>query len=191
MIRTEAWTQNAMLYKDVTQWMRRRTFLTFFFGLLGIAEVTALLVAMSDTEQGGLIIFGILTGVTLLYLIGLAGMAFRLFADELGNRTFELFEMAGHVAGTHDPGQARLIHGLFRVWLLRRGALRVLRLPPGRARLLPRPSHGHLSVSPGAAHVPVGAGAGLGPAPPQDQMARLCRHGDHACRRQLVACCTS
>jgi hypothetical protein len=88
---------NAMLYKDITQWLRNRTFLLLFFGLLAIAEITtALVVLMPSTEENlGAVIFGILSGVLFVYALIIAFLGHNLTAREFFNRTFELYELSG------------------------------------------------------------------------------------------------
>lgn len=113
---------NAMLYKDVTQWLRRRTFASLFFGLLGAAEVTSLMVAMMDLDQGesGPAVFTFLLMILCLYLLTLAFMAHNLFRAEFRDRTFELFEAAGMslekmIAGKLVSAQVEFFFGFFAI----------------------------------------------------------------------------
>lgn len=50
---------NAMFYKDITQWLRNKTFGSLFFGLLIIAEAISLLViaGSDDISQPGVTMF--------------------------------------------------------------------------------------------------------------------------------------
>ena len=51
MSRLSTFYDNAMLYKDVTQWMRNRTFATLFIGLLVVAELIAVTVSVIPFNQ--------------------------------------------------------------------------------------------------------------------------------------------
>lgn len=88
---------NAMLYKDITQWLRNRTFLLLFFGLLAIAEVTtALVVLVTRTEENlGAVSFSVLSTVLFIYALIIAFLGHNLTAREFFNRTFELYELSG------------------------------------------------------------------------------------------------
>lgn len=88
---------NAMLYKDITQWLRKRTFVLLFFGLLAIAEITtALVVLVSETEERlGVVSFGVLSAVLFVYGLIIAFLEHNLTAREFLNRTFELYELSG------------------------------------------------------------------------------------------------
>jgi hypothetical protein len=88
---------NAMFYKDITQWIRNRTFLIFFFGLLGLSEIICLLFMVAPVESNdiGMICFSFLMGLLGLYTMLIAFSGFRLTSNEFANRTFELYEIAG------------------------------------------------------------------------------------------------
>ncbi|MBM4087888.1 MAG: hypothetical protein FJ276_00445 [Planctomycetes bacterium] len=88
---------NAMLYKDITQWLRKRTFAILFFGLLAIAEVTtAIVVLVTQTEERlGVVSFSVLSSVLFLYALIIAFLEHNLTAREFFNRTFELYELSG------------------------------------------------------------------------------------------------
>jgi hypothetical protein len=88
---------NAMLYKDLTQWLRNKTFVGLFFGLLLMAEGVSVYVTSMPSEPGrtGPVVFNIL--VVLLYLYGLVigFIGYTLTSREFQNRTFELYELSG------------------------------------------------------------------------------------------------
>ena len=88
---------NAMLFKDLTQWMRKRTFQFLFFGLLFLSEVICGIIMLLPTESPlvGVVLFNILFFIQMIYSLSIAGMAYNLTAREFQNRTFELYEISG------------------------------------------------------------------------------------------------
>jgi hypothetical protein len=88
---------NAMLYKDLTQWLRNRTFVFLFFGLLTVAEViTVFVVLLPPTqENAGAVAFGFLSAVLFVYAVIIAFLGHNLTAREFFNQTFELYELSG------------------------------------------------------------------------------------------------
>lgn len=88
---------NAMLYKDITQWLRNRTFLVLFFGLLlGAEAISMFIMGMGEElEEPGNIVFSILFGLLILYGFIIAFMGHLLTGREFQNRTFELYELSG------------------------------------------------------------------------------------------------
>lgn len=88
---------NAMLYKDITQWLRNKTFLVLFFGLLAAAEGFSLFIMALGEEIGrpGAAVFSVLYFVLLLYGFVIAYMGHSLTSREFLNRTFELYELSG------------------------------------------------------------------------------------------------
>ena len=88
---------NAMLYKDTTQWLRNRSFELSFFGLLVIAEFVCLLViSFADEEaNAGKIGFSTLFGILVLYALVVAVVGHNLTSREFFSKTFELYELAG------------------------------------------------------------------------------------------------
>lgn len=90
-------TDNAMLYKDITQWLRNRTFLFLFFGLLAVAEIIIAFVVLAppDEESVGAISFGFLAGVLSVYAVIIAFLGHNLTAREFFHQTFELYELSG------------------------------------------------------------------------------------------------
>jgi hypothetical protein len=88
---------NAMFYKDVTQWLRNRTFTSLFFGLLIMAEVLCLLVigTSKDMAEPGSTLFYGLYLMLVIYAILIAYQGNSLTGREFANRTFELFELSG------------------------------------------------------------------------------------------------
>lgn len=90
-------TDNAMLYKDVTQWLRNKTFLMLFLGLLATAEVICAIVVSVPTDPGeaGPIIFSFLAFLLFVYVLVIAFMGHGLTSREFANQTFELYEISG------------------------------------------------------------------------------------------------
>jgi hypothetical protein len=88
---------NAMLYKDITQWLRNRTFVALFFGLLMLAEGISVFVMSlgEDVTQPGPAVFYSLYTVLVVYALIIAFMGHSLTAREFSNRTFELYELSG------------------------------------------------------------------------------------------------
>jgi len=86
-----------MFYKDITQWLRNKTFGLLFFGLLFVAEAIALaVIAGSDNEQGsGKSLFYVLYTVLMVYGVIIAVYGNVLTSKEFVNRTFELYELSG------------------------------------------------------------------------------------------------
>lgn len=98
MMRLSTLYDNAMLYKDVTQWMRNKTFSTLFFGLLAVSLlVSALIISLPIEQQGvaGPTTFAILVSVLLGYTMIIAFTGYGLTTREFMNRTFELYELSG------------------------------------------------------------------------------------------------
>lgn len=88
---------NAMFYKDITQWLRNRTFASLFFGLLILAEGLSLFVIFisSDMNEPGSTLFYTLYLVLLVYAMLIAYQGNSLTTREFSNQTFELFELSG------------------------------------------------------------------------------------------------
>jgi hypothetical protein len=88
---------NAMLYKDITQWLRNRTFLALFFGLLAISEMVGVICVSVPSEAGemGPIAFSVLSGVLVLFGLVIAVMGLTLTYREITSRTFELYALSG------------------------------------------------------------------------------------------------
>jgi hypothetical protein len=97
MIKPVEISDNAMLFKDITQWIRNKTFLLLFFGLLfGSGIISFFVVSVSgESAQVGIVAFSIYTVVLFLYTMTIAGMGFNLTAREFANKTFELYELSG------------------------------------------------------------------------------------------------
>ena len=98
MNRLSTLTDNAMLYKDMTQWLRNRTFGVLFFGLLVAAEViVASIMAAPFNREGraGTTAFSFLAVALGLYALAVAWNGYALTTREFANRTFELFELSG------------------------------------------------------------------------------------------------
>jgi hypothetical protein len=99
MMRTMAATiiDNAMLYKDITQWLRYKTFSVLFFGLLLVSEIIAVMfisLPMDQTHRGPLT-FSLLSTGLFLYMLVIAFMGYSLTNREFINKTFELYELSG------------------------------------------------------------------------------------------------
>ncbi len=88
---------NAMLYKDLTQWLRNKTFVGLFFGLLLLAEGISVFSSSASLEAGkaGPIVFNILFSVLFCYGLIIAFLGYSLTAREFQNHTFELYELSG------------------------------------------------------------------------------------------------
>ena len=88
---------NAMVYKDVTQWLRNRSFLVLFFGLLALAEgVSGLIMSLGEeVPQPGNVTFVVLYVILGFYAFIIAVTGYTLAAKEFQNRTFELYELSG------------------------------------------------------------------------------------------------
>ncbi len=87
---------NAMFYKDITQWLRNRTFLALFFGLLLVAEgISVFIMSLGETFNPGPAVFYSLYFVLVIYAIVIGFMAHGLTAREFANKTFELYELSG------------------------------------------------------------------------------------------------
>ncbi len=93
----EFFQDNAMFYKDITQWLRNRTFGSLFFGLLLLAEMLSLFIIAGSDEisEPGVAMFYILYMVLFIYALVIAFMGNGLTAREFVNRTFELYELSG------------------------------------------------------------------------------------------------
>lgn len=89
--------ENPMFYKDITQWLRNKTFGLLFFGLLFVAEAIALaVIAGSDNDQGsGKSLFYVLYTVLMVYGVIISVYGNVLTSKEFVNRTFELYELSG------------------------------------------------------------------------------------------------
>jgi len=92
-----AFRDNAMFYKDITQWMRNRTFGALFFGLLLVAEILTgfVIFASDDIANPGPVLFYGLYLTLVIYALLIAFQGNTLTNKEFGNRTFELFELSG------------------------------------------------------------------------------------------------
>lgn len=89
---------NAMLFKDVTQWLRRKTFVLFFIVLIALAEASVLMLAMvptSEQQKTGAILFGILAAILGIFTLIIAIQANMLTSREFKDRTFELYALSG------------------------------------------------------------------------------------------------
>src|SRR6188768_909317 len=88
---------NAMLYKDITQWLRNRTFVALFFGLLLLAEgISVFIMSLGEEiQQPGPAVFYSLYCILIVYGLIIAFMGHGLTAREFANRTFELYELSG------------------------------------------------------------------------------------------------
>lgn len=88
---------NAMLFKDITQWLRNRMFGLLFLGLFTVAFSVALMFSIVPTEESatGPIIFSILTVILCAYSLVIAIQGHQLTSGEFQNRTFELYELSG------------------------------------------------------------------------------------------------
>lgn len=86
-----------MFYKDITQWLRNRTFVALFFGLLLVAEgISVFIMSLGETiTSPGPVVFYTLYFVLVIYAIVIASMAHGLTAREFANKTFELYELSG------------------------------------------------------------------------------------------------
>ncbi len=96
-LKPSALGDNAMLYKDLTQWLRNKTFVGLFFGLLLLAEGVSVFVTSLPTRAGeaGPVVFNILLMVLFFYGLIIAFSGYGLTAKEFQNRTFELYELSG------------------------------------------------------------------------------------------------
>ncbi|MGI8906333.1 MAG: hypothetical protein ACR2IE_07575 [Candidatus Sumerlaeaceae bacterium] len=88
---------NAMFYKDITQWLRNRTFIALFFGLLLLAEGVSVFIMSLGEEitRPGPKVFYSLYVILVIYALIIAFMGHSLTAREFANRTFELYELSG------------------------------------------------------------------------------------------------
>ncbi|HBF33819.1 TPA: hypothetical protein DDW35_04580 [Candidatus Sumerlaeota bacterium] len=88
---------NAMFYKDITQWLRGRGFPPFFMGILVISTLICGLIALAAPEkgEGGPVCFGFLVGLLGLYTLIIGFTGYNLTSREFQNRTFELYELCG------------------------------------------------------------------------------------------------
>lgn len=96
-LRLAGLADNAMLFKDLTQWLRNRTFLFLFFGLLAVAEVILLsaLTLPGENEDAGMMVFTLLAMVLFVYTIIIGFLGHNLTAREFLSQTFELYELSG------------------------------------------------------------------------------------------------
>lgn len=97
MFTPAALANNAMLHKDLTQWLRNKTFSVLFFGLIFLAEALSLFFGLlpMDKGEGGPVAFGFMTGILYVYAFIIAFSGYGLTAKEFQNRTFELYELSG------------------------------------------------------------------------------------------------
>jgi len=95
--RLAALGDNAMFYKDLTQWLRNRTFAGLFFGLLLLAEGISIFVSSMPMElgQAGPMVFNCLLLALLFYGGIIAFSGYSLTSKEFQNKTFELYELSG------------------------------------------------------------------------------------------------
>src|SRR5690606_1846702 len=86
-----------MFYKDITQWLRNRTFASLFFGLLLVAETLSLFIIAGSDEisNPGTSMFYTLFLVLIIYAMLIAYLGNALTSREFVNRTFELYELSG------------------------------------------------------------------------------------------------
>jgi hypothetical protein len=96
-LKPSALGDNAMLYKDLTQWLRNKTFLGLFFGLLLLSEGISIFVSSLPTDAGkaGPVVFNLLLMVLSFYGLIIAFSGYNLTSKEFQNRTFELYELSG------------------------------------------------------------------------------------------------
>lgn len=89
--------ENAMLYKDITQWLRNRSFALLFLGLVSVGWLVPLCVGLLPLDDGvaGPVSYGWLSFFLFLYTIVISLMGYSLTAKEFSNRTFELYELSG------------------------------------------------------------------------------------------------
>jgi hypothetical protein len=120
MIRLSTIYDNAMLYKDLTQWIRTKTFITLFIGLLSFGEFGALLFSYADFDgdPSGGFAFGYLSMLLGVYMVIIAFNGMAHTGKEFGNRTFELYEVAGMslekmVFGKFSSMLAQFLFGFF------------------------------------------------------------------------------
>ena len=108
---------NAMLYKDTTQWLRNQTFIGLFILLLGLAWGASVIVGVMPIPagDGGPAVFWFLVAMLALYIIILAFQGYSLTAREFTTRTFELFELSGMSLERMVLGKliSMLVHFLF------------------------------------------------------------------------------
>ncbi len=90
-------SDNAMLYKDMTQWIRNKTFIGLFFGLLLLSEfITVMVIVLPESSRNpGSILFNILLFLLFGYGAVTAIMGYSLTNKEFTTQTYELYEMAG------------------------------------------------------------------------------------------------
>jgi len=88
---------NAILYKDTTQWIRGRSFPFVFFGFLAASEIVTLgvLLFAGDRVAPGLVTFFILFGILVIYAIAIQSVGRRYVKDEKTTRTWELYSLTG------------------------------------------------------------------------------------------------
>lgn len=88
---------NAMFYKDLTQWLRNQTFLGLFILLLCLAWAASAFITLLPIEsgKGGPVLFGLLWGGLLLFTLVILFQGYGLSAREFFTRTFELYELSG------------------------------------------------------------------------------------------------
>lgn len=88
---------NAMFYKDLTQWMRNQTFLGLFILLLALGWAATAFIAFLPFDPGGRgpVLFGLLAAGLGLYTLVVAFQGFTLTSREFVTRTFELYELSG------------------------------------------------------------------------------------------------
>jgi hypothetical protein len=88
---------NALLYKDITQWLRRRLFGYLYFGLLILAEFITLLVGFFSvgSQETGKDNFYALFSVLCIYAVVIALVGYKKISDEYLNQTFDLYIITG------------------------------------------------------------------------------------------------
>ena len=89
---------NAMLFKDLTQGIRNKTFIGTFFGLLGLSALISFLVITSSSRSSsadGAATFMALCGVIYFYIIYLGARCRGLIARDINHKTMELLLLSG------------------------------------------------------------------------------------------------
>lgn len=93
----EFFRDNAMFYKDMTQWLRNRTFVSLYFGLLCTAEAISLLVILNSDRvpQPGVFMFNALFVVLMLYGVIIAALNKRNTRREYESGSYEIIQFCG------------------------------------------------------------------------------------------------
>jgi hypothetical protein len=88
---------NAMLYKDITQWLRNKTFFMLFLGVLLLSESLSVLLSITPMAEGvaGVTIFASLLALLSLYALAIAFLGYGTTVREIESKTFELYELSG------------------------------------------------------------------------------------------------